>query len=187
MGHATHAMSDLSALERRKYVKVADAFHAGYKAAEANQTLTLEFRRDYASSLEKQHQLRAGSLLRFIEHESSAPIALEALPAFSDRQKRIRSEESLSGAAAPELIAQPEPPLDDLSAEVIKNAKAARYDPAKKGNQMWHTIREQELAVAARQALDNFESQSQDDPKKNVSIYRKDETRLSLKTRLKTS
>jgi hypothetical protein len=41
-----HAMSDLSALERRKYVRVADAFHAGYKAAETNQMakITAKFR-----------------------------------------------------------------------------------------------------------------------------------------------
>jgi hypothetical protein len=153
-------MSDLSALERRKYVRVADAFHAGYKAAETNQTLTLEFRRNYASSLEREHRLHAGTLLRFIEFESSAPTELEALPAYSERQKRIRNEKILS-AAAPELIASLEP-ADDFSEEVIKNAKAACYDPA-----IWA----EELAVAARQAVDMFEDQIHGDPKKKVSLW----------------
>jgi hypothetical protein len=147
-------MSDLSALERRKYVRVADAFHAGYQAAEDNQTLTLEFRRNFASCLESEHQLLAGSLLRFIESESRAPRSLEMLPAHSERQKRLRAE-----VLPADQIVAPKP-AEEFSDVVIKNALENCFDP-----EVWA----EELTVAARHALDNFEIQ--DEGSKKLSLW----------------
>jgi hypothetical protein len=144
-------MSDLTALERRTYAKVAKEFHAGYQAAEASQTLTLEFRREFASSLEMGHQLQAGSLLRFIEHDLRASSSLQSLPAHCERQKRLRNEELLAGGdIAAEQIVSASLTLDAADKKLLQSAAAIEKELA---------YRAEELLDAAKHAIDRFEAQ----------------------------
>jgi hypothetical protein len=147
-------MNDLSALERRKYASVASIFSVRYKEAEKNLELTLEFQGELAASLEKEYKLKSATLLRYIESESRAPRSLEMLPAHSERQKRIRGE-----VIPADHIVAPKP-ADELSDEVINKALESCCDP-----ELWA----EELAVAARHALDNFGSQVENS--KKVSLW----------------
>ena len=62
-----NSMSELSALERRRYSAVAAKFAAQYQEAEDRQQLTFEFRANLALSLENENGLKRSTLLDFIE------------------------------------------------------------------------------------------------------------------------
>jgi hypothetical protein len=140
-----NSMSELSALERRRYSAVAAKFAALYQEAEDRQELNLDFRANLASSLEKENGLKQSTLLNFIEFESKAPTSLQHAPPFAERQAKLRK------------VADPEPIAPAVSAAIseadkkmLKVAAALEQEPA---------YRSQELLDAALEAVKQFEAQ----------------------------
>ena len=116
-------MSDLTALQRRRYAAVAAIFSSQYKDAEARQELTLEFRSRLASSLEKEHGLKKSTLLAFIEYESKAPASLQLAPPMAERQAKLRKiresqQEILPAVSA--VIDEADKKLVQIAAELEK-------------------------------------------------------------------
>jgi hypothetical protein len=150
-GTRKNSMSDLSALERRKYSAVADKFAAQFQEAADRQELTLEFRANLALSLEKEHGLKQSTLLKFIEHESKAPSSLQHAPPLADRQAKLRKIDAppIEPAIIPDVSAAVRIPLDAADKQLLQSAAALEKESA---------YRAEELLEAAKEAVKRFKS-----------------------------
>ena len=158
-------MSDLTALERRKFAAVAAKFNAQYLEAEKNQELTLDFRKELAWELEKEHRLPKNSLLAYIAFEEQSPESLLQPPPLAERMARKRNHEKI-GEPEVEILAPAAPEANRDIADIDLLRKMAALESDKE----YADFRAEELLEAAKEAARLFKDQ-QDTVTKKLSLF----------------
>ncbi len=119
-------MSNLSALERRKYAAAAAKFRAQYAAAEANRELTLNFGGELALALEREHWLEKNGLQEYMEFEKKSPAALQHAPPHSERVAKLRKIESDEAQSA---ILNVQPEINIAAPQMDRVMELKNQDP----------------------------------------------------------